>query len=147
MMPDMSTGRDVCPWQRFGTPSVEVTNMATEHTDVSYRQTRALRRMERELSCDRVLVQVAGLFAQPLPCRRPQPVHSGRRPARRPVLRLAVLAVVLGVLGLAGGVTGAIVGITWLTAASFLVVSAAGALMAWRGATAVQPAVVGARGN
>ena len=110
--------------------------MATEH--------RILRRIERELSRDRVLVRVAGLFPGPLPCRQPVRSGGGRWRLRRPVVRLGVLAIVLAVVGLACGITGALVGIAWLTAASFVVVSAAGALMAWRGATAIQPAVASA---
>ena len=120
--------------------------MATEHTAVSHREARVLRRIERELSCDRVLAEVAGLFAEPLTC-RPLPVDRGHRRSRRPVVRLTTLAVALAVLGVACGVTGAVVGIAWLTAASFVIVSAAGGLMAWRGATTAQPAVVGTRAN
>ena len=103
--------------------------MASEHTSISHREARALRRIERALARDRVLVRVAGLFPEPVMTRR---VRRGDRAARRPALRLAVLAVVLSVSGLVGGVVGALAGLTWLTASAFVVVSAAGALMAWR---------------
>jgi hypothetical protein len=88
---------------------------------------------------------VAGLFPEPVVPRQPRPVDLGGRQAHRPTLRPTLLVIVLAVLGLAGGVAGVLAGITWLTASSFVIASAAGALMVWRGARAVQSVATAAR--